>query len=132
MAASHTILLIDDDTALCELYRVKFERAGFRVVIYGDAAAALEALKGDLHPDLIVLDIILPGMDGFAFLRGAKQASLHLPPVIVLTNQDTDVVKEEAFALGANNYIAKASETPKEILEHIIEILRTQEAITGS
>ena len=132
MVEPETILLIDDDAVLSDLYRVKFERAGFRVIVRHNAATTLEELRGGLQPALIVLDLAMPGMDGFSFLQEVQRTGLHLPPVIVLTNQNTDIDKEKAFALGANNYIVKASATPKEILERIVEILRTQDAISRS
>jgi len=129
--ASRTILLVDDDAVLCEMYRVKFEQAGFRVTVSHDGAHALELLKSGLKPDLILLDLIMPGTDGYAFLRELKNKHLAPCPIVVLTNQQEDVDKEEAFALGASHYIVKASATPKEILDHIVEILQAHEDLAG-
>lgn len=130
MNRAETILLIDDDVFLGDAYKTKFERAGFTVIVHHDAQQALQKLRDGLRPDLILLDLMMPGMDGFAFLGQAKLEKLPLPPIVVLTNQEEVQQKEEAFALGANNYIAKASATPGEILEQIIQILRTQEELS--
>lgn len=132
MNRSETILLIDDDVFLCNAYKTKFERVGFNVVVQNNAQHALQMMRDGLHPDLILLDLIMPGMDGFAFLGQAKSEGLPLPPIIILTNQEGAQQKEEAFALGANNYVVKASATPSEILKQIIEILRTQEELSGT
>jgi len=132
MNRSETILLIDDDVFLGSAYKTKFERVGFNVVVQNNAQQALQKMRDGLRPDLILLDLIMPGMDGFAFLGQAKLEKLPLPPIIILTNQEEAQQKEEAFALGANNYVVKASATPSEILKHIIGILRTQEELSGT
>ena len=132
MNRAETILLIDDDVFLGNAYKTKFERAGFIVIVQNNAQQALQKMRDGLRPDLILLDLIMPGMDGFAFLGQAKLEKLPLPPIIILTNQEEAQQKEEAFALGANNYVVKASATPSEILKHIIGILRTQEELSGT
>lgn len=124
MENERTILIIDDDAVLAELYRVKFARAGFQVLLATNGEKAIEVLKGGARPNIIVLDVIMPHMDGFAFLQEAKHKGLHLPPVIVLTNQEGDVGKVKAFAFGAIHFAQKATATPKEVLEKIESILK--------
>src|SRR4051812_6328697 len=116
MADKRTALLIDDDAVLAELYRVKFEKAGFVVRMAENAGKAIELLKGGLKPDIVLLDIIMPGMDGFGFMQEAKHKELPLPPVIVFTSQEDDVDKMKAFAYGATHFVQKATATPKDVL----------------
>lgn len=126
MVQTRTILLIDDDAVLSELYRMKLTRAGFTVLLASDGEKAIEILKGGALPDIIILDVIMPHMDGFAFLQEAKHKELALPPVIVLTSQGDDVDKMKSFAFGATQFVHKATATPKDILEKIEAILRDQ------
>src|SRR3989344_3343738 len=123
MENERTILIIDDDVVLAELYRVKFVRAGFKVLLASGGEKAMEMLKSGTKPDMILLDVIMPHMDGFAFLQEAKHKELHLPPIIVLTSQQDDIDKMKAFALGADHFVQKATATPKEILEKIETML---------
>ena len=124
MAVGKTILIIDDDAVLAELYRVKLARAGFTVFLASDGQKALDLLKSGTKPDIILLDVVMPHMDGFAFLQEAKHKEMHLPPVIVFTSQEGDIDKMKAFAFGAVHFVQKATATPKEVLEQIETIFR--------
>ena len=87
----------------------------------------MEMLKSGTKPDMILLDVIMPHMDGFEFIQEAKHKELHLPPIIVLTSQQDDIDKMKAFALGADHFVSKAVATPKEILEKIGAMLQKKE-----
>ncbi len=127
MVRERTILLVDDDAVLAELYRVKFARAGFQVLLASDGQKAIDVLIQGARPDIILLDIVMPHMDGFGFLQEAKHKELRLPPVIVLTSQQDDIDKIKAFAFGANHFVQKATATPKDVLQTIEVVLAEKE-----
>jgi len=123
-----TILIIDDDAVLAELYRVKFVRAGFTVLQAESGAKAMEILKSGVRPSVILLDLLMPNMDGFAFIQEAKHKGIPLPPLIVFTSQEDDIHKVKSFALGATQFVQKASATPGEIIEKIQLLLDEKKA----
>ena len=113
------ILLIEDDKFLRELIIQKLGREGFEVTEAPEGEAGLSKMKED-RPDLVLLDLILPGIDGFEVLsRMKKDPALASIPVIILSNlgQRDDVQK--GIDLGAEDYLIKAHFTPGEIVEKI-------------
>jgi len=118
------ILLIEDDTFLVEMYTTKFELEGFEVFSAEDGKKGLEMVKKS-EPDIILLDILMPKMDGFAVLDALKKDSQTADiPVILLTNlgQKDDVKK--GFEKGAAGYLIKAHFMPSEVVEKIKKILK--------
>jgi DNA-binding response OmpR family regulator len=118
------ILLIEDDTFLVEMYTTKFEIEGFEVVAAEDGKKGLDMAKKD-NPDIILLDILMPKMDGFAVLDALKgDIKLAEIPVIMLTNlgQKDDVKK--GFEKGAVGYLIKAHFMPSEVVDKIKKILK--------
>lgn len=100
-----TILVVDDDLNLQETLRAILEDAGYRVVVADDGLTALEALQ-TVQPGLILLDIGLPQMDGYAFASALEQRGLRpLVPVMVLTADGR--AREKAERVGAEGYLAK-------------------------
>lgn len=119
-----TIVLIEDDPFLSSMYVAKLEIAGFTVYAQEDGKRGLELIKNK-KPQLILLDILLPGMDGFEVLehvRADKETAGI--PVILLTNlgQKNDV--EKGLELGANDYLIKAHFTPTEVITKINKFLK--------
>src|SRR5262249_45341999 len=114
------VLLVEDDTALAQMYRVKLERDGYTVQIAGDGEQALLALVHDL-PDLIFLDIRLPRMDGLTFLEQlrASERTRNVPVVIVSNYSEHELVLR-GLQLGALDYLIK-SQTPPPRLSHRIQ-----------
>lgn len=111
------ILVVEDDKFLIKAYNIKFTRAGFEVITATDGAEGLEMAKKEL-PKLILLDLMLPKIDGFEFLkRMAADESLKNIPVIVLSNLGQQTDKERALALGAKEYLIKADYSLDEIIE---------------
>lgn len=113
------ILLIEDDEALLEMYKIKFQAEGLEVIVSSNGAEAFSVAKIE-KPAIILLDIILPGMDGFAILENIKRDSdTKNIPVILLSNlgQDSDI--EKGKKLGASDYLVKANFTPTQVLEKI-------------
>jgi len=115
-----TILLIEDEELLAKMYRDKFERTGFKVLLSRTAEEGVELAKKE-KPDLVVLDIILPENDGLFFLRKIRQekSSIKDVPVIAFSNYDNPDTRKEARQLKVNDYIVKANHDPEEIVSKI-------------
>ncbi len=112
------VFLVDDDDFLLEMYTLKFRTSGFKVEIAKEAEEALDKLRGGLKPDVILLDIVMPKIDGFEFLSIAKKENLLKgAQIIVLSNLGQKEDIEKGLALGASDYIIKASFTPSEIVK---------------
>jgi DNA-binding response OmpR family regulator len=115
------ILLVDDEPNIVQLARMYLERDGFRVEAVGDGAAALEAVER-LKPALMVLDVMLPEMDGFEVCRRLRMAKNSLL-VLMLTARDEDVDKVVGLELGADDYLTKPF-NPRELVARVKAILR--------
>lgn len=118
------IFIVDDDKFLLDMYSFKFKEKGFDVVQAFGSVDALSKLKGGIVPDVMLIDVVMPAMDGFELLALIK--SENLAPnakVIVLSNlgQPSDV--EKGRTLGANGYVVKASATPTEVVEKVMTVL---------
>lgn len=117
------ILIIEDDKLLRDLLTEKLERSGFTVIGAIDGRQALEKLDA-VAPALIILDLVLPGIDGFEILRHIKESpATKTIPVLVLSNLgDKDDVKR-AKDLGAKEYLIKAHYTLDDIVRRIEEMI---------
>ncbi len=121
------IFLVEDDQDLQEMYETKFTMEGFEVVKAENGAAALNKITGD-KPDIILLDIVMPEIDGFQVLKDIKaNPDTKEIPVILLTNlgQDGDIKK--GMELGAVDYLIKANFTPNEVVEKVKKALGNTE-----
>lgn len=118
------ILVIEDDQAISIMYKGKLESDGFSVLTAINGADGLELAKKE-GPDLIMLDIILPQLDGFSVLAELKKDSKTKGiPVIMLTNLGTDEDKAKGEKMGAVDYFVKANMTPSQISEKIKKYLK--------
>jgi len=118
------ILLIEDDNFLVEMYTTKFELEGFDVYAAEDGQKGLDMVRRE-NPDIVLLDILMPKMDGFAVLDALKKDKKTSDiPVILLTNlgQKDDVKK--GFEKGAVGYLIKAHFMPSEVVDKIKKILK--------
>jgi len=126
MADKQKILLIEDDPFIYEMYTTKFERAGYGVEVASTGKEALELLK-ELRPDIVLLDILIPEMDGFEVLAAIrKNPSLKDIPVVMLTNLGQKEDIERGEKLGARAYIVKAHFTPQEVVNKVKSILENK------
>ena len=114
------VLIIDDDTELCALLQEFLEREGLRVTVEHDGIQGLELASSDAF-DLIVLDLMLPGLDGFGLLKRLRTKSRI--PVLVLTARGEDEDRIVGLDLGADDYLAKPF-NPRELLARVRAILR--------
>lgn len=116
------LVLVDDDKFLLDMYSMKFQQAGYRVQACLSVKAALEALRGGFPADAVVFDLVMPEMDGFAFLQALRDEKLApAAKRIALTNQSDDVEQQKAMELGADKYIIKASMIPSEVVSAVGE-----------
>lgn len=125
MDQQKTILIVEDDLDLVDMYKEKMKNAGFRVLSATDGRKALQRTKE--IPDLILLDILMPKLNGFEVLKKIKKepATKNIP-VIVLTNVGSESVNSDeklAMSLGASAYVVKSLNTPEEVLSKIKSIL---------
>jgi two-component system sensor histidine kinase and response regulator WspE len=113
------VLLVEDDTAVAELYATVLRFHGHIVTIAVDGLAGLEAIKSGSF-DLILLDIRMPRMDGLAMLRtmiGERVATDT--PVVMLTNYDDSILEQEALDLGAREYLVKSRTMPQDLASQL-------------
>ncbi len=118
------VLLVEDDVFLADIYKKKFEMEGFKIAVSENGEKALVDLKKK-KPDVILLDILLPKLDGFAVLEKLKSdAALKDVPVILLTNlgQKDDV--EKGLEMGAVDYLIKAHFKPSEVVDKVVKVLK--------
>src|SRR5579884_1703145 len=107
-----TVLLVEDDAVLADMYRLKLEQDGYTVRVAGDAETALAMLERDL-PDLIFLDIRLPRMDGLAFLEHLRaRPRTKGIPVVIVSNYSEEELVQRGLQLGALEYLIKSQTTP--------------------
>ena len=123
MANKIKILLIEDDPFLLSMYATKFELEGFEIIFAEDGEKALKVANKE-KPDIILLDVLLPKMDGFEVLKELKKnEETKAVPVILLTNLSQRDDVEKGLALGAVDYLIKAHFMPTEVVEKIKKIL---------
>jgi CheY-like chemotaxis protein len=114
------VLFIDDDTFLLDMYSVKFTKGGYEVKTADSPASALKLLEGGYVPDVILADIVMPGMDGLEFVAAVKKANLApRATLIMLTNQGASDDISKAKKLGVDGYIVKATTIPSEVLNYV-------------
>lgn len=117
------VLIIDDDKFLLNMYSIKFSKNNFEVNAASSGEDAIAKLKDGYVPDIILLDIVMPGMDGFNVLEAIRTNKLAPSAMIImLTNQGqlTDIEKAKSF--GINGYIIKATTIPSEVVEEVTRI----------
>lgn len=117
------VLIVDDDKFLLNMYSIKFSKSNFEVNSATTGAEALAKIKEGYSPDIILLDIVMPGMDGFEILETLKKDKLAQNSLIImLTNQGQLADIEKAKTFGINGYIIKATTIPSEVVEEVTRI----------
>lgn len=120
----YTIFVVEDDQILASLAMTKFTKAGYDVLHAGDGKECLQILSTGKTPDLILLDIIMPEVNGFDVLRAMKRESrLRNIPVVIFSNYAQDQDVETARSLGAVDFLVKSKMTLKDVVERVGEIL---------
>ena len=124
MNAPPLVLLVEDDLRLAELVRTYLQSNGFRVTVEHRGDRVIEHLQGEL-PDLVVLDLGLPGRDGFAVCKELRAASDL--PILIVTARDSDIDHVVGLELGADDYVVKPVE-PRVLVARIHALLRRSRA----
>ena len=121
-----TILVVDDEPGIVTIVRDYLEKAGFRVITAGDGTTALRLARLE-RPNLMVLDVMLPGMSGLDIVRTLRSdASLHLMSVIMLTASVEEADRLIGLELGADDYVTKPF-SPREVVARVRAVLRRAE-----
>lgn len=116
------VMIIEDDKSLQEIYKISFEAAGYEIQQEFDGLDGISSVV-DKQPDIIILDIQMPNMDGFAFLRAMKDnTSIHIP-VVVCSNLSDKETYAKAVAAGAVAVLLKVDFSGKQLVEKIGHIL---------
>ena len=122
------ILIVDDEAPLRVTIQAYLERDGYEVRVAGDGPAALECMTA-FHPDLVILDVMLPGLDGFTVLQKLRQHSAVY--VVMLTAKTEELDRVMGLSLGADDYLTKPF-SPRELVARVQAILRRSRTVGGS
>ena len=124
MATMRTVLVVDDEPKIVQLARDYLEHAGFAVLTAADGPSAVADARRQRHPDLIVLDLGLPGLDGLDVTRELRRDSSI--PIVMLTARDDELDKLLGLELGADDYLTKPF-SPRELVARVRAVLRRTE-----
>ncbi|KKW36389.1 MAG: hypothetical protein UY81_C0030G0002 [Candidatus Giovannonibacteria bacterium GW2011_GWA2_53_7] len=120
------VLLVEDDTMLSDMYNMKFTNEGFEVWRGTNGVEGLAQLEKNGAPDILLLDVIMPQMDGFTMLAKVKEnVAWKNVPVILLTNLGQEADVKKGLAMGANDYLVKANFTPGQVVEKVKALLKS-------
>ena len=118
-----TVLIIEDDVFLTNIYATKFGKSGYNVVLAENGEVGIKRLD-EVRPDIILLDILMPKMNGFDFLEALKiKPSNNSTPVILLTNLSQKDDVKRGLALGATDFLIKAHFMPSEVVAKVESVL---------
>jgi len=126
MMAKVKVLLIEDDITLSKMYEKKFKTEGYETMTAYDGLDGLEKATKE-KPDMVVLDVMLPKLDGLAvFKKMRSNPATFKIPVLLLTNFDQEDAVFEAFKLGALDYLIKSEVTPQKVVTKVESLLKAQ------
>lgn len=117
------IMLVEDDPFISDIYHIKLDEAGYDVSLASNGLEVIKKLEEGELPDLMLLDIVMPYMDGRDVLKTMRENEAWKDiPVILLTNISEKQQVEEAFKYGVKDYLIKSHFTPSEVVEKIQEV----------
>lgn len=118
-----TVIIIEDEPDVLYVYKRVLEDAGYAVLTADNGIVGLK-LAREGNWDVMLLDIMIPGEDGIHILKTLKEdETLHLKPILLLTNLDSETIINESFNLGADGYLIKSEITPDKIVTEVKSIL---------
>ncbi len=122
------IILIEDEDSIRDLYKRQLNLSGLQTDAFANGKEGLEALQKNKY-DVLLLDIMLPDINGLEILKQVKQNPVTKPiTVVLLTNLGQDVVIKEGFSLGAEGYLVKAAYTPDQITQEVKNIITKKQS----
>jgi CheY-like chemotaxis protein len=120
----YKVMIVDDDKFLLNMYPIKFTNNKFDVTLAGDGQAAVTKLKDGYEPDIILLDVVMPVMDGIEALNIIRKEGLaKSAAIMMLSNQGQPSDIEKAKAYNVDGYIVKATSIPSEIITEVLNLL---------
>ena len=120
----YKVFIVDDDSFLLNMYSIKFTNSGFDVTLAGDGQAAVNKLKEGYEPDVILMDIVMPVMDGLEALSIIRKENLaKRSAIMILSNQGQPSDIEKAKSFNIDGYIVKATSIPSEIVTEVNNLL---------
>jgi DNA-binding response OmpR family regulator len=121
----YKVIIVDDDAFLVNMYALKFSKSGVEVIACRSGDEVLEKLRQGQKVDLILLDVVIPGMDGITILENIRKEKLSEGvPIVMLTNQNDEKDIGRANNLGVAGYIVKATMTPSEVVDETLSIIK--------
>lgn len=117
------VLIVDDDPFILDMYVLKFKEFEYNISIATDGKNALAKIKKE-KPDIVLLDVVMPLMDGFEVMQEIQKDEPPHPKIILLTNLGQKEDIEKGMRLGASDYIIKAHFTPSEVAEKVKTFLK--------
>src|SRR5947207_13269559 len=126
--SERTVLVVDDEEAIAEAVRARLASEGFRVVVASDGPQAIERARAE-RPDLVVLDLMLPGMDGLEVCKEIQRE--EWVPVLMLTARTEEADKVAGFAVGADDYLTKPFSL-RELVVRVKAVLRRKDRMQAA
>lgn len=128
----YKVFFVDDEQAFLDIYKAKFELAGFLVGVCNNALKAFEQIN-TFEPDIIFLDLVMPGLDGWNLLKKIRtEPKNKWIPIIMLSNIDNNNDKQRCSLEGACDYLIKSSFTPGDLLNYTEGVLKMINTKTGA
>ena len=122
------VLLVEDDEDIREMYATTFMKKGFTVFTAHDGRAALEKITNK-KPDIVLLDIMMPNVDGYQVLKDVRKDMSHYVPVIMLTNLDPGHFERHAQFDEVDAYLIKSHYSPSEVLQKTVEVMKLNKLV---
>ena len=116
------VLIVEDNESICEMYAITFMKRGFTVYTAPEGRSAIQKYKNK-KPDIILLDIMMPQVDGYQVLTEVRKDVNSYTPVIMLTNLDANDFAREAQLENIDAYLIKSHHSPREVVDKTIEVL---------
>jgi len=125
------VLIVEDDNDICEMYAMTFMRKGFTVYTSPDGRGAIQKFQNK-RPDVVLLDIMMPNVDGYQVLKEIRKNMEKYTPVIMLTNLDAADFVKEAQLDDIDAYLIKSHHSPSEIVAKTVEVLKINRLVDES
>jgi two-component system chemotaxis response regulator CheY len=120
-----TIMLVDDDTFLLDMYSLKFKNSGYNIITVDNPEEAVERLKSGDKPDIVLFDLVMSGIGGWGFIKAVRENKLAEDALfMVLSNQGQQMDFDTAKQYNVDGYVVKALATPSEVLTEVEKVYK--------